>query len=65
MPPYTTHAPRSRAARPTSYPLSALPVWMPIPTTSPDLIVETSSTSSVSSVMSGSPWRAGVAAAST
>ena len=35
MPPNTTCAPRARASRPTSYPRSALPVWMPMPTTSP------------------------------
>src|SRR6266542_1525146 len=65
MPPNTTHAPRARASRPTSYPRQALPVWMPIPTMSPASIANGSSISSVSSVITGSPNREGVAAART
>ena len=65
MPPKTTFPPRSRTARPTSYPRSAFPVWMPIPTTSPGCTCCASNTSSVSSQMIGLPKRAGVAAAST
>jgi hypothetical protein len=65
MPPYTTQAPRRRASRPISYPRRALPVWMPIPTTSPGAIVAGSSGSTVSSTIRGSPHRVPVADAST
>ncbi len=58
---------RARRARQRadSYPRSALPVWMPMPTMSPGWMRDGSSGSSVSSVMIGSPYSAGVAAAST
>src|SRR5690349_9210855 len=65
MPPNTTYAPRARTWRPISYPRRALPVWIPMPTTSPGSIVASSSGSSVSSTMNGSPHRSPVAAAST
>src|SRR6516225_8727987 len=65
IPPNATHAPRFRACRPISYPRRALPVWMPMPTTSPDAIVETSIRSSVSSTRQGSPHSVPVAAANT
>jgi len=47
MPPKITVAPAWRAAVPSSYPRNALPVWMPMPTMSPALIVERSICSSV------------------
>jgi hypothetical protein len=65
MPPKITVAPRLRANRPTRYPRSALPVWMPIPTASPGSIVAGSNDSTVSSQRIGSPKRVGVAAAKT
>src|SRR4051812_23301773 len=65
MPPYTTHAPRSRSIRPISYPRSAFPVWMPMPTTSPLAMVSMSTGSSVLSMRWGSPHAVPVAAART